>query len=227
MALETVVDSIQTAFNNAIQSIINVLPNILAAIIILIIGYIIGKLVGGAIRKLLEKARVGARLAKSKLIKKMLSILDITFERLFGMLVSVFFYVIFILAAIDVLGIAMLSNFVNQVLLYLPNLIAGVLVLIVGLVAVEWITTFIRNTTLEYNIEGAKLITSVFRAILTLVVIIITLDQWKIDTSIIYTLIQPLAWGIAAAIALAFGWGFKDVVAKWADKKSKEWMKEK
>jgi len=48
-----------------------------------------------------------------------------------------------------------------------------------------------------------------------------------INTSIIYTIIQPLAWGIAAAIAVAFGWGFKDVVAKWADKKSKEWMKTK
>lgn len=227
MAIESIVDPIQTAFNTALQSIINALPNIIAAVIILIIGYIIGKLVGGAIRKLLEKARVGAKLAKSKLITKMLSILNITFERLIGMLVSVFFYVVFILAAIDVLGISMLNNFVNQVLLYLPNLIAGVLVLIVGLVAVEWITTFIRNTTLEYNIGGAKLITSIFRAILILVVIIITLDQWKINTSIIYTLIQPLAWGIAAAIAVAFGWGFKDVVAEWAEKKSKEWMKEK
>ena len=79
----------------------------------------------------------------------------------------------------------------------------------------------------EYKIAPANAITLFFRAVLTLVVIVITLDQWQIDTSIIYTFIQPLAWGFAAAIAVAFGWGFKDVVSGWAQKQSKKFSKEK
>ena len=157
----------------------------------------------------------------------MLAILNTTFAKLMGKLVSIFFYVIFIIIAIDILQIEMLSNFVNLVLVYLPNLIAGILVLIIGLVAVEWIVTFIRNTTKEYNIGGAGLIATFFKAILILVVIVITLDQWQIDTSIIYTFLQPLAWGVAAAIAVAFGWGFKDIVGQWGIKLSDEWSKEK
>jgi len=203
------------------------LPNIIAAIIILIIGYIVGKLVGGAVRKVLEKAKVGEKLSKNALINRMLAILHTTFERLIGALVSIFFYVIFILVAIDVLQVEMLSNFVNLVLIYLPNLIAGILVLIIGLVAVEWIVAFIRNTTKEYKIGGADLIATFFRLILILVVIVITLDQWKIETSIVYTFLQPLAWGIAAAIAVAFGWGFKDIVGEWGKKITAEWINEK
>jgi hypothetical protein len=225
MALETITEAVSSGLNNAIQSMISYLPNILAAIIILIIGYIVGKLVGGAIRKLLERAKIGERLLKSPLINRMLTILNITFERLIGTLVSLFFYVIFILIAINILGIEMLSNFVELVLLYLPNLIAGILVLIIGLVAVEWIVGFIRNTINEYKIAGAEIISLIFRVILILIVIVITLDQWKINTSIIYTFIQPLAWGVAAAIAVAFGWGFKDIVGEWGKKIASDWSK--
>ncbi len=157
----------------------------------------------------------------------MLAILNTTFAKLIGTLVSIFFYVVFIIIAIDILQITMLSNFVNLVLVYLPNLIAGILVLIIGLVAVEWIVSFIRNTTKEYRIGGADLIATFFRVILILVVIVITLDQWQIETSIIYTFLQPLAWGVAAAIAVAFGWGFKDIVAQWGKKVSDEWSRDR
>jgi hypothetical protein len=148
-----------------------------------------------------------------------------SFENLMGKIVSIFFYVIFILAAIDILRFEILSNFVNEVLLYLPNLIAGILVLVVGLIAVEWVTKFIRSTTKEYKVISANLVTMFVRVILIFFIIMIALDQWKIDTSIIYTIIQPLAWGIAAAIAVAFGWGFKDVVADWSKSKAEEWKK--
>lgn len=225
MVLETIADAISAGMNNAIQSMISALPNIIAAIIVLIIGYIVGKVIGGGFRKVLEKAKIGEKISKNPLINRILAVLNTTFERLIGALISIFFYVVFILAAIDILQIEMLSNFVNLVLLYLPNLIAGILVLIVGLIAVEWIVTFIRNTTKEYRIGGAELISTFFRAVLILVVIVITLDQWKIDTSIVYTFLQPLAWGVAAAIAVAFGWGFKDIIADWAKKQASELAK--
>jgi len=225
--LDTIIEGINAGFYDAFQSIVAALPNIIAAAIILIIGYIIGKIIGGGVKKLLEKAKVGEKLAKNMLIKKILAIVDMTFAKLMGLLVSMFFYVVFILAAVDVLGIDVLSTFVNAVLLYIPNLIAGILVLIIGLIAVEWIISFIQNTMKEYKIAPANAITLFFRAVLTLVVIVITLDQWQIDTSIIYTFIQPLAWGFAAAIAVAFGWGFKDVVSGWAQKQSKKLSKEK
>jgi hypothetical protein len=129
------------------------------------------------------------------------------------------------LAAIDILDIELLSVFVSEVLLYLPNLIAGILVLVIGLIAVEWITKLISHTTKEYKVISADLVTMAVRAILIFFILMIALDQWRIDTSIIYTFMQPLAWGVAAAIAVAFGWGFKDVVAEWSKNKSEEWKK--
>lgn len=227
MVLDNIIEGINAGFYDAFESIVSSLPGIIAAIIILIIGYIIGRIVGGCVKRLLEKAKADKKIAKNTMIKRMLDSVDMTFSKLMGVLVSLFFYVVFILAAVDVLQIQILSTFVNAVLLYLPHLIAGILVLIIGLISVEWIVSIIQNTMNQYKVLLANIITVFFRAVLTLVVIVITLDQWKIDTSIIYTFIQPLAWGVAAAIAVSFGWGLKDLVGNWAKKQSKQLIKEK
>lgn len=227
MVLDNIIEGINAGFYDAFESIVSSLPGIIAAIIILIIGYIIGRIVGGCVKRLLEKAKADKKIAKNTMIKRMLDSVDMTFSKLMGVLVSLFFYVVFILAAVDVLQIQILSTFVNAVLLYLPHLIAGILVLIIGLISVEWIVSFIQNPMNQYKVALANIITVFFRAVLTLVVIVITLNQWKIDTSIIYTFIQPLAWGVAAAIAVSFGWGLKDLVGNWAKKQSKQLIKEK
>ena len=225
MADWNVVGAIGDALGSVWNAMVNVLPNIIGAIIVLIIGYIIGRFIGGLVQKILEKTTLDNKLIKNTIIEKVLNSTKMSFEKMMGKIVSVFFYLIFILAAVDILGIQILSNFVNEVLLYLPNLIAGIIILVVGLIAVDWITKFIRGTTKEYNVISSGLVTMVLRVILIFFIFMITLDQWKIDTSIIYTIIQPLAWGIAAAIAVAFGWGFKDVVADWSKSKAEQWKK--
>lgn len=225
MADWNVVEAISDALGSIWNSIVNVLPNVIGAIIVLIIGYIVGRLIGGLVQKILEKTTLDNKIIKNTIVERWLKTANMSFERLMGRIVSIFFYIIFILAAVDILGIEMLSNFVNQVLLYLPNLIAGIIILVVGLIAIEWVTKFIRSTTSEYKVISANLITMVLRIILIFFVLMMALDQWMINTSIIYTFIQPLAWGIAAAIAVAFGWGFKDVIADWSKSKAEEWKK--
>ena len=225
MADWNIVEAITDALGSVWNATVSILPIIIGAIIVLIIGYIIGRLIGGLVRKILEKTTLDNKLIKNTIVERVLKAANMSFEKMMGKLVSVFFYLIFILAAVDILGIEMLSNFVNQVLLYLPNLIAGIIILVVGLIAVEWLTKFIRSTIKEYKVISANLITMVLRVILIFFIFMMALDQWKIDTSIIYTIIQPLAWGIAAAIAVAFGWGFKDVISDWSKSKADEWKK--
>lgn len=225
MADWNIVEALTDAVGSVWNATVSVLPNIIGALIVLIIGYIVGRLIGGLVRKILEKTTLDNKLIKNTIVERVLKATNMSFEKMMGKLVSVFFYLIFILAAVDILGIEMLSNFVNQILLYLPNLIAGIIILVVGLIVVEWLTKFIHSMTKEYNVISANLVTMVLRVILIFFIFMMALDQWMIDTSIIYTIIQPLAWGIAAAIAVAFGWGFKDVISDWSKSKADEWKK--
>ncbi len=63
------------------------------------------------------------------------------------------------------------------------------------------------------GVASADLITTALRAFLSLVVIILALDQILIDTAIIYTFLTPIAWGLGVGLALAvgigLGWGLQ------------------
>ena len=135
------------------------------------------------------------------------------------MLVRWFIYVIFIMAAINVLNLPMLTNFMNQLVLYIPHLIAGIFVLIVGLVLVNFVMDWIGEQITSREVAFGDLIAPLLKALFSLLVVVLALDQMLIDTTIIYTFLVPLAWGlgigIAIALGISLGWGTKEVVADY------------
>ncbi|MGB9936564.1 MAG: mechanosensitive ion channel family protein [Methanobacterium sp.] len=209
---------------NTLNQILTYVPVIIAAIIILIIGWIIGRVVGNVARRLFESANIDRTISKTG-AGEALSGTGMTFSGLFSAVVRWFIYLIFIMAAVSVLNIPVFSNFINQIVLYIPNLIAGILILVVGLIGINYIMDWMKGILKAQNVGFANIITTGLQAILSLVVIVIALDQLKIDTAIIYTFLVPLAWGVAvgAAIALgvAFGVGGIDVVRDYLRKAAK------
>lgn len=108
-------------------------------------------------------------------------------------------------------------------MLYLPQLIAGILVLVVGLILVNFIMNWVGRELASSGVAYAGMITTALRAFLSLIVIILALDQILIDTKIIYTFLVPIAWGIgvglAIAIGIGIGWGSKDTISDYLREK--------
>ena len=206
---------------NMANEILTFLPVVIAAIIILIIGWIVGRIAGSIVHGIFKRAHVDEHVSKTG-AGEAIAGTGMTFSGLFAAVVRWFVYLIFILAAVSVLNIPTFSNFINEVLLYIPNLIAGILVLVIGLLALNFIMDWIRGILKSQEVPFANIITTGIQVILSIVVIVIALDQLKIDTQIIYTFLVPLAWGVGAMIAIAggiaFGVGGKDIVADYLKK---------
>jgi len=209
---------------NTLNQVFTYIPIIIAAIIILIIGWIIGRIAGSVAKKLFERAQIDRAISKTG-AGEALAGTDFTFSGLFSAVVRWFIYLIFIMAAVSVLNIPVFSNFVNQIVLYIPNLIAGILILVVGLIGINYIMDWMKGMLSRQEVAFANIITMGLQALLSLVVIVIALDQLQIDTQIIYTFLVPLAWGLAAglaiAIGIAVGVGGKDVAAEYLQKMAK------
>ncbi|MGF7117902.1 mechanosensitive ion channel family protein [Methanobacterium oryzae] len=209
---------------NTLNQVLTYIPVIIAALIILLIGWIIGRIAGGVASRLFKTMRVDETIGKTG-IGDALAGTGMSATGLFSAVVRWFIYLIFIMAAVSVLNIPVFTNFVNQVVLYIPNLIAGILILVVGLVGINFIMDWIKAMLQKQKVEFANIITMGLQALLSLVVIVIALDQLQIDTQIIYTFLVPLAWGLAAglaiAIGLAVGVGGKDVAAEYLGKMAK------
>jgi small-conductance mechanosensitive channel len=201
------------SFDAAVGSIVAFLPSLVAAIIILIIAWIVGRAVGKLVSAGLDKAGVDDALRKT-VIGKSIESSGTSIPHVFDLIVRWFIYIIGIMAAVNVLGIPMLTAFTQSVVLYIPNLIAALIVLVIGFIFADIVGDLIRRTGTASEVPYMGIFSTAIEVFLYFIVIIIALDQLRINTSIIYVFATALAWGIAigagVGLGVAFGFGLKD-----------------
>ena len=209
---------------NLINQFVAFLPRLIGAIIILIIGWAVGRGLGAAISRILDRAGVDDALRKTS-VGRAIERAGVPTPKFFDILVRIFIYLIAVFAAVNVLQIDVLTYYMKMVVEYLPSLIAGIVILIFGLMIADFIGDAITAVGREAKIEYASLVSLAVRGVLYLVVIIIGLSTMKIDVSILNVVVTAISWGVAGAIALgvglALGFGLKDYVAR----KAEDWLK--
>jgi len=195
------------------RNVILFLPNLIAAIIILIIGWIIGRILGRVVAELLDRIGVDDALRKTS-VGQQIERSGTNISRLFDLIVRWFIYLIAILAAVSVLQIPTLTAAVAAIVAYIPNIVAFILILVIGIILIDWLMDILQNMGEVQSIQGFGFITILLRAFLYFVVAILALQQLLIDLSIIYVFVVPIAWGvgigIGAAIAIIVGFGLRD-----------------
>ena len=196
-----------------ITSIILYIPLILSALAVLIIGLLLVDFLAGLVKNVLIATGIDERLERTSVGSGMRTS-GITFSGLIAGIVKVFGYLVFIMAALDILNLVLIAGIVAAMIAYLPNLFAGILILVIGLLAIDLFTDYIGSFMRNMNVEGSDIWVPALRGFLALVVILLSLDAMLIDTSIFYILLNPLAWGIA--IVVAFKWGIKDALVAYA-----------
>ncbi|KGK97778.1 hypothetical protein LI82_08370 [Methanococcoides methylutens] len=196
-----------------ITQIILFLPLIASALLTLIIGLLVVDFLADLVKNIVKASSVDEKIGKSS-IGKGLEAAELTTSSIIAGIVKVFGYIIFILAASNILGLNVVSDFLVSILNYIPNLFAGILILVIGLLAIDFLTDYLAGILEGMEVEGANVWVPLLRGFLALVLILLALDAMLIDTSIFYLLIGPLAWGIA--IVVAFKWGIKEVLVAYA-----------
>ncbi|WP_214041028.1 hypothetical protein [Methanoculleus sp.] len=195
------------------RNVILFLPNLIAAIIILIIGWILGRILGRVVAEVLDRIGVDDALRKTS-VGQHVERSTTSISRLFDLIVRWFIYLIAILAAVSVLQIQTLTTAVAVIVAYIPNIVAFILILVVGIILIDWLIDVLQGMGETQQIQGFGLIAMLLRAFLYFVVVILALQQLLIDLSIIYVFVVPLAWGLAlglgAAIAIIVGLGLRD-----------------
>ncbi len=199
---------------------VDMVPGMIGAVIALIIGWIAGRALGKGVSRIMDKVGVDDALRKT-IIGKSIEKSGITCVHFFDLIVRWFVYLIAILAATSILNIAVLSEFLSNVVSYIPSFIAGVFILIFGFIIVDYFADFFRTFGKEAKIEFAGILSFGLRFILYFVVLVIALSVIGIDVTILYIFATALSWGIAlgagVGIAIAAGWGFKDAIKAKAD----------
>lgn len=199
-----------------ITQLITYVPLIATALFILVLGLLIVDFIAGIIKKVLVATGVDDTIMASAMGKTMKAG-NITASGVVSGLVKLFGYLLFITVAIEILQFTMLTAFMLSVVNYLPSLFTGVIILMVGLLAIDLFMDYIQTTMKGMKVEGVDVVLPLLRGFLFLIIILMALDVMLINTSIFYIFLGPLAWGFA--IVVAFKWGVKEAVLAYAKTK--------
>ena len=210
---EAVTDSLINLWN----SVIGFAPELMGAFVILILGIIIAPIFGGIVKRLVKLTNIDTLFEKTVLIGTFENLgLRFTFSNVIGKLVKWFFLIAFLIAAMDVLGWTSVTEFLKEIMLYIPNVAVAIIIIAVGLIASQFVknavvtglktsNTAIKNPELLGNIARWALV--VFAALAAL-----------LQLGVAERLIEILFAGVIITLAISFGLGGKEKAARFLDR---------
>lgn len=196
-----------------LQTFVQFIPVLIGALVILLIGYIVGKLLQKGITKLLQKSGVDRRMQHTHLggwLERGGS--EMAVSRLTGRVVFWLVFIFALVTAIGALGIASVTTFMNQVLAYLPNVIAAIAIIVVaGLVAGA--VGGLANRTMGQTPTG-RVVATVGPALVMGIAVFMVLTQLGIAPEIVMITYTAMIGALALGLALAFGLGGREIASE-------------
>lgn len=200
------------------------LPDLFAAIIILFLGWIGANLAKTLSIRLLRLCQVN-HLAERAGITQVLQRGEVKQSpvEILGLFVFWFFFLIVIVAALDTLGLPGVTDTLNAIFLYVPKILAAIIILILGLYLANFIETVTRASCANAGLRYAESIGRVTYYGTAIFIIAGILETLEIATEIVVWAFILIFGSVCLALALAFGLGGRDVAARHLAK----WFAEK
>ena len=203
---------------------VNFVPGLLGAIILFIIGWAVGSVVGKAITQLIAVLKVD-KLFESAGAKDFMNRagLKLNISGFIGGVVKWFIIVVFLMAALQIIGLTQVNDFLREaVLYYLPKVVIASLVLIIATVIADAMKKLVNASAQAANIRSAKMLGSITLYAIWIFAFIIALSELGIATAFMQILFTGFVAALAIALGLAFGLGGKDAASRAIGKISED-----
>jgi len=194
-----------------LNEIARAVPQIIGALLILLIGWLIAKLVKRIFIKLLILVKLNYLTEKSG-IEKFLKEggVKITAVELIGSLFYWIIMLIVIMASLNTLQLTSAKELFGEIILYIPNIIVSIIVLLLGVYAAKFVSQAISVSLKNMNENSSKLIGNISYYSILVLTIFIVLSQLNIAENIVTIAFLLIFGAFCLAFGLAFGLGGKD-----------------
>jgi hypothetical protein len=203
---QSFVEPITNSLSQFATTIAEAAPKIVAALILLGIGLLIGRVIGWVVKKVAEKMNLDRYWNRTG-IGESVSRAGWNLTRIISVAARWFVYLFFISAAVNVLEFTQLSQAINDVWLWIPNVVAFIIILVIGAIIADFVGRWMQRELPTRGVVGGKAIALVATGILYAIVLVVATTQLQIGEAILNSVISALIWGMAAAIAIGVGVG--------------------
>ena len=223
MVLQTWTEVTINAFQSLWESFIVFLPSFLGALIVFFIGWAIAVGLQKLVTQILRALRIDPILEKvgtHRFFER--AGLKMDFSGWVGLLVKWFLVIVFLLAATDILKLNEVSVFLRSVLIYIPNIVVAIVVLLVSIWFAGVLRKIIQASVAASNIRASAFLGAIAYWALVIFGLFAALIQLGIAPVLLQTVITGLIAMLAIAGGLAFGLGGQGVAKEILEKIRKE-----
>jgi hypothetical protein len=213
-------EALLTSFSAALAMFLSAIPRVIAFAVILIIGWMVASLIASAVAKLLRMVRFNDLAARSGFRDFVQSMgVHTDSAGLIADIAKWFVRLIVLVVAFDALGLPAVSQVLQQLLLWLPNLVVALVILVLAGLAANAVSSIVRGATSEAGFSNPDMLATVARFAIWTFAVVVAVNQLGIATSLVNTLFMGTVGALALALGLAFGLGGRDtagrIVANW------------
>ncbi len=207
--------AVMTSLAAALAMVMSAIPKIIGFLIILVIGWIIAGILSRAVAAILRMVRFND-LADRAGITGFVHNMGINTDAS-GVLAEIakwFVRLITLVIAFDSLGLPAVSNVLNNFIMWLPQLVVALVVLVItGLIA-NAVGDLVRGAVSEAGFNNPGIIATIAMVAIWGFGIIVAVNQIGVAQVLVDTLFEAFVGALALAFALAFGLGGRDTAAR-------------
>jgi Conserved TM helix/Mechanosensitive ion channel len=198
------------ALGNLIASAI---PKIAVGILLIVAGWVIAKAIEVTLRAMLVRVRLDSLMERAGVTKALRRTglrqkLSLLLPKL------AYFLIVFLVAKVasDVIGLIAVSNAIGALFSYLPNVLAALVLLILGTTAGQFTGQMVTRAAESSGFDSAPALGKVVSALIIFLIAMMAIGQLKIDTEMVRIVTSFVLGAAALGFGLAFGLGTREVV---------------
>ena len=211
-------EAVMVSLAAAMMTLLSFIPALIGAVILLVVGWILSGFAGRIVSRVLQ--RVGFETAATRT-----GVTDfmhrsgsrLTASVVMGEIVKWFIRLIFIEAAAQAVHLDAVTQLINRIILFIPNLVVALVVLMIGLLIARFVAGLVQGSASEAGIRNAGLLGAIAKYAIITFAVIVAVNQVGIASTLVNTLFMAIVGALALAFGLAFGLGGRDVASQMTE----------
>jgi len=205
-------DQLLQTWQELLDSVVAWTPRIVVGIVLLIVAVVVAKLVERILRGMLTRLKFDALVSKVGIDQAIQKVgIRQSINHFIPRLVYFLLLILFARTGADALGLAPISSAIASFMGYLPNIVAAMLILILGSAASQFAGRAVEEAATNSGIDFAPALGNVVSAVLLFVLGIMAISQLKIDTEFVRLFAGAVLAAGAMAFGISFGLGSRDI----------------
>jgi len=187
------------------------IPKLLGAIIIFVIGWFIAIWVGRLVSEILKRVKFDKLFEKTKWDEALEKAdIKVTISGFVGGLVKWILVIVFLLAAVEILGLTQFAFFLGDIVGWLPNLVVAAAIFVVAVIVADLAEKVIKTVVGKMSVGYVNMVGSIVRWAIWIFAAFAILEQLQVASDIVQIVVTGLVALVVLSAAIAFGLGGRE-----------------